>query len=414
MQNIVIVADLGHASPRWVGFSNSIASQGIKVHIFTPSMSQGQMNFLGVILHENIVLHQAAKFKMKYKSESHMSPLVRRLRSYSFSLKRRLTFSLRISSPPTENELIENWETEIEFSIREIQRTFMIDLIVSSSSPFYCHKLAFSLGEKFNIPWFADYRDLHALNHNLLTVDQHTLEAEKVLISSCAGVITTCESFALSIREMVNKPVYILRNGFESLESYNSDITPVKRNSIFYTGQIYPKSQNIHMFLDALCEHNSSSFEKIEFRIFGTSSNIIKQYFQLRNERVPSWIKLEKEVSRLTSRIKQHEAGLLLLMDWKDTGKGVPLTTKLYEYLSSGVPIMLITENEISETISIIELSHSGKVFRTKLELLSFLKIFASSKFELQQRNLEYIANFSYDAQVTKFIPWLDDILEDN
>jgi hypothetical protein len=101
-------------------------------------------------------------------------------------------------------------------------------------------------------------------------------------------------------------------------------------------------------------------------------------------------------------------------MDWKDTGKGVPLTTKLYEYLSSGVPIMLITENEISETISIIELSHSGKVFRTKLELLSFLKIFASSKFELQQRNLEYIANFSYDAQVTKFILWLDDILEDN
>ena len=414
MQSIIVVTDLGHASPRWVGFSNSIARRGIKVHIFTPSMSRGQMNFLGVILHENIVLHQAAKFKMEYKSDRHMSPLIRRLRSYCLLIKGRFTLLDRISSSLTENELIENWETEIESSIRDIQRTLMIDLIVSSSSPFYCHKMAFSLGEKFNIPWFADYRDLHALNHNLQTIDERTLEAEKELISSCAGVITTCESFALLLREMVNKPVYILRNGFESLESDSSDIALVKRNSIFYTGQIYPKSQNIHMFLDALCEHNSSSFEKIEFRIFGTSSNIIKQYFQLRNERLPSWIILEKEVSRLTSRNKQREAGLLLLLDWKDIGKGVPLLTKLYEYLSSGVPIMLITENDTSEKISIIEHSRSGTVLRTKLELLNFLKTFASSEFELHQRNLEYIATFSYDAQVTKFIPWLDDILEYN
>ncbi len=411
MKRIFLIADLGHASPRWVGYANALSKQSVEVHVFTPSMTRGQMKFLGVNLKEEICLHQSESLKMSYKRKSHLNRVSHKF-DYLLSIAKIKLFGLRENQLEFPNkDLINVWKTEIDQAISSIKRTSREDIIISSSSPFDCHLIASELARKHDIPWFPDYRDLFSLNHNLQVADENLIALEKRILKDCDGIITTSESFAKRIQGVSIKPTFVLKNGFEIQAlrklKYQGSL------NLLYTGQIYPNSQNLSLFLDSICSINTKNSKKIKFILIGTSSNLIKMYFNERALQIPSWIKLKREVSRSDSWRLQANAGALLLFDWKDNGKGVPLTTKLYEYLYSGKPILLVTENVSSETISIIEKSEAGFICRSKQELEEVLRKLLNRSLPTLHPNLNYIETFSFDSQANILLHWLDSILNE-
>ena len=409
MKRIFLVADLGHASPRWVGYANALSKLSTEVHVFTPSMTRGQMKFLGVNLRSEVTLHQSASLKMTYKRKSHLNRISHKIDAFLSITKIKLLGLDQNQSESSNENLINAWKTEIDQAISLIKRTSREDIIISSSSPFDCHLIASELARKHDIPWFPDYRDLFSLNHNLQVTDKDLFAFEKKILKDCNGIITTSESFAKRVQGVSTEPIFVLKNGFEIQE-----LRKVKfkgSSNLLYTGQIYPNSQNLKMFLDSICSLNTQNSKKIKFILIGTSSNLIKLYFNERGLRIPSWIKLKREVSRSDSWRFQANAGALLLFDWKDNGKGVPLTTKLYEYLYSGNPILLVTENLSSESISIIEKSATGFVCRSKQELEEALCKLANGSLRTLHPDLNYIETFSFDSQARSLLNWLDSLL---
>lgn len=405
-----MIADLGHASPRWVGYANALNALGIEIHIFTPKMSRGQSKFLGIQLRSGIKLHQSVSYRMSYKMMSHLNPVSRRLTVF---LGNRFTNHGRsFTSDFQENQLdlVQAWRTEIAGVIAKIREPQVDEILISSSSPFDCHVIGSSLAQEFNLNWFPDYRDLHSLNHNLPSVDQGMLLAEQDVLTKAKGVITTSVSFSVKMKEITSNPVYVLRNGFE--RSVEKTGINRRKSRIVYTGQIYPKSQNLSMFLDAIYEFNSSNTRNIDFFLYGTSSNLIHKYFIDRESHIPSWVKLRREIPRAKSWRIQKNADALLLFDWKDEGKGIPLTTKLYEYLSAATPILLITENESSETISIIENSNSGLVCRCSHEIDSFLRQLSSDTLKFPIPNNEFIETLSFEYQAKLLLDWIKSQLD--
>ena len=134
-----------------------------------------------------------------------------------------------------------------------------VDAMVSTGPPHSMHLIALGIKKKLNIPWLADFRDpwtnIDFFDKLMLTRSaerKHRKLEERVLINADLRV-TVSWNWAEDFKEMVDKNMGVVTNGFDPDDFKNIEFKPGDKFDIVHIGSMN-KDRNPTVFWEALSE----------------------------------------------------------------------------------------------------------------------------------------------------------------
>ncbi len=348
MKSLLIICDLSHCSHRIPGLSEELVKNGWEVHVISPAMSNRQRRFIGIDPLKSWSLHETKNFKMTYDRFSHIGNTFQWLYRVYVEKKTR-AFNGRLYARPRLSTIEEIPDFAIEEHSRWIPIAFNrarklmdennVDIVMSSSSPFSSHLVAREVSKVYGIPWVADYRDLWSLNHARLGEPNPLQEKfESHLLDSASAATTVTAGLASELKSLFPGPISVVHNAFNSMTTTWKTTFSLPL-VISYTGSIYEGFQNYGTILKVLEQINKDNvYATITF--VGPSIHFISDYYKSQRRDVPSFVNLMNAVDRDLAHKIQRDADLLLVLNWDDPNQKGVESTKLFEYLGAGVPIL--------------------------------------------------------------------------
>ena len=159
-------------------------------------------------------------------------------------------------------------------------------------------------------------------------------------------VTTVSKPLAKDMAKLTGQPVHVITNGFDTdnrpdlKKKYQSEWNQFRFN-IVYTGMIYLGFQNIAPLAEAiklLVNNRKIKTGDIAVWIYGPNSNVVEPL--VRQHLVSAFFQTKKPVSHDIAIQMQKDADLLLFLEWNDTSQKGVFTTKFFEYLGAGKPII--------------------------------------------------------------------------
>ena len=222
--------------------------------------------------------------------------------------------------------------------------------IFTTYSPMADHFVAFLLKCSYpHLHWIADFRDLpldikipSRWNRSIFQI------FFKKMLTKANEIITVSEGLATELRCF-----------HSNLNIYSGCISDVRMHfqenrtetfNLNYTGSIYPDSQELYPLIKVimeLIEEGKMDRMDLKWKYCGIHSVTYKEWL------APYFREEQMEINPLfslnDSKRRQREAGINLLLTWStDIQQGI-LTTKLFEYLEAGRPILVWTNGKLEQ-----------------------------------------------------------------
>lgn len=230
-----------------------------------------------------------------------------------------------------------------------VARKVRPDIVLSSALPFSSHLLAAYIKKKLNVPWVADYRDLWSMSHftsqSRISINFRK-KIEKHVLMHADALTTVSAPLSANLGKLSTTAVQVVTNGFDVDETASHPIQlPAEweacRLNILYTGMSYPGYQDLQPLIKALARlHTSGRINPGQILVwfFGPNNEVftplIKEYA------LEAYFKIRGSVSHPESMALQMNADLLLFLEWTDLRHKGIFTTKFFEYLGAGKPIL--------------------------------------------------------------------------
>src|SRR5690606_21310251 len=198
--------------------------------------------------------------------------------------------------------------------------------------------------------WLADYRDLWTDHHALPGLPVVRL-VERVIerrVLHAADVVTTVSApLAERLRrQLMTKDVHVIENGVDPDDFAPLDPEPIfprdGRVRLVYTGSIHPQ-QNVDAFFEALAvlaRGGDSDIDRLDVQIATWTAS----YVRARAGRVgvAHLVTIRDAVPRDEALRMQRDADFLIFLPWADRAETGVLTGKVFEYICSGTPILMM------------------------------------------------------------------------
>lgn len=228
------------------------------------------------------------------------------------------------------------------------------DAIWATSDPLVPLEVAASVAAKADIPLVADIRDsFNAQQFGAWYKRPFNARSERRLCRSARAVVTVSTGLANALERCLKKPVTVIPNGFDpTLLPSCPPPVDAERFTLLYSGNINPKEQNPEPLFEALalCSRQGrieSNRVKVVFlgsRLEDLKRCVKKQYLDAFAEVLPSVA--HNEV------LNFHKRSAALLSFTHPGTRGIP-TTKIFDYLASGRPILAVPDDrgDVSEIL---------------------------------------------------------------
>jgi len=264
--------------------------------------------------------------------------------------------------------------------IRAAAEAASVDLVFSSSPPATSHVLARRLAADLGKPWVADLRDpwadMHTLDRNAFR-RWMDVRLERRTLSNAAALTTVSAPMAKRFSTDYTVPVHVIMNGYDAADvpAALADVQPeADRLTLVYTGLLYEGRRTPLMVFQALQRlhaRGAIDLARVAVRLYGRNLAIAER--QLRDfPELAGVVQCGGEVSYQESLVLQRRATVLLLLEWPDPRAVGVVTGKLFEYLSTGRPILAIGPRG-GEIDRILGETRSGTLAETVEELESEL-----------------------------------------
>jgi hypothetical protein len=401
--NILILSDIGMASPRILNIAEGLNEIGHQTYLLTPSMTRKQRKLFGVDLYTNLNLIYLKNFRMRYFRNN--TVLTSKLMSIIYKVLDKIRFHSRtIRLQINEYQMLKIHAT-VNQTLRVVDK-HKIDILLTSSGPISMQVIGNKIKEQRQITWIADYQDLWSQNHNSKAYSKVQFKRfEKQILRSADGVITVSENFSKKMSFIYSGFISTIYLGYMP----SPKITKTAKSSrltILYSGQVYSKYQKLFEFLDCIIK-NQNIFEHCDFIFVGQSSKLVKNYFSERRIKVPTNFTLIGFVDRKKSIELQHRADILLIFKWENLNETGILPTKFFEYVSANKPILAYGTTKRDELSNFIFKYNLGYQISSSHELVLFLENLQPLKnfagYKAKYRNLEYKAQaVKLDAFIVK------------
>jgi glycosyltransferase involved in cell wall biosynthesis len=242
------------------------------------------------------------------------------------------------------------------------------DVVLSSSGPYTAHLVAMAARRAgLTDTWVADFRDLWVDNHIFPGLFPFTIR-ERSLQRQCLGtadvVITVSEGLARRLEPWTKAPVHVVRNGFDPDAHADAPAARIYPDDdkirVVYTGTTYAAGQDPQPLLAALARLRDDApdvAERLEVVVVGQGSD--GWLDAARRLGVEERVAPSAPVARDDALRMQRDADALVLLDWARPDEGV-LTGKLFEYLATNAPIVVVGGDASSPIADVVSRSGRG------------------------------------------------------
>lgn len=228
------------------------------------------------------------------------------------------------------------------------------DVIISTYGPKWTHLLAERIkSEHPAIHWIADYRD--ALAYSERTTTQENLDFPKTHTALADHTFTVAPLDHMAMNLAAGQSHTFIPNGFDPEESTHQARVPTNKFRLAYTGTLYndgdAKSdlRPLLLALDDLIEAGKLDSEDVEFVYCGPSEDMFLS--QITSTQYLNW-KSPGVVPREQALRLQAESSLLVMCTWNtEFARGI-ITSKIYEYFASRVPIICLCSGCVPHSLS--------------------------------------------------------------
>jgi hypothetical protein len=242
------------------------------------------------------------------------------------------------------------------------------DLIISSGPPHSTHLIAMDLKNKFQIPWVSDFRDpwtnIDFYKELKLTnwADAKHKRLEKYVLTNSDLVLTVGNQLKQELTELGASKVEVVENGYDT-EDFNDPKTLKLDNefTIAHIGSFTP-SRNHKILWQSLKEislENKKFRNDFKLKLIGKVDHSI--YESLNEHGISDHVQSLGYLSHNEVIAQQKKSKVLLLMvNNTPNAKGI-ITGKVFEYIASGRPILVIGPKD-GDLSAIIANTNSGVV----------------------------------------------------
>jgi len=236
-------------------------------------------------------------------------------------------------------------------ALRVMERT-PIDLVYSSSPPVSAHIAAMRVARHAQVPWVADFRDLWTANPDYIAPGWRRMldrRLESRLLATANGIVTVSENLAavLAARAGSGVPVQSIPNGYDEADFAGITVgeQEPKRFRIVHAGTFYG-SRSPESFLrgvEQLLEREPAARDRLRIRLVGNVGSRFEPLLASFEARIPGVLERTGYVEhqRALAEIMSADA-LLLVIGGDNEGAAGVMTGKLFEYLRTGRPILLM------------------------------------------------------------------------
>ncbi len=249
-----------------------------------------------------------------------------------------------------------------------IIREEKIDLIFSSSPPQTNHMIARKASRKTGVPWVADFRDpwtdVFWLNENtkrMKWIHRWDRRIEKKTINRMDAIVTVGPSLVRILQRKTNKPINLITNGYDERYFTGEVYQRSEKFRIIYAGSI-SREQHPECFFNSLTEamKNADFRKDMEMLWLGNFPTYIHDLVNSLDYKNQIHFSPYTHYSESIEKIRNSD--LLLLIIPKTTDNECIITSKIFEYIGAGRPI--ITYGPVTGDAGIILAETGcGKVF---------------------------------------------------
>lgn len=238
------------------------------------------------------------------------------------------------------------WLPSAYHEARKLTRDWLPDIVFASGPPFTAALVAKLLSRRIRRPWLLELRDRWADDpYDVVPAWRARLDqwTERRTLDSATGLVTVSEPWAEFYRSKYAKPVTTIYNGYnpddfkedDRREAHSSDSHLV----IGYTGKIYPGRRDPTPLFEALHRMGTAA-EKVRIVFVGTDPYHVLPLAE--KARVRHCVEIRPEIPYAEALAFQQTVDVLLLMQWNDPREQGSCPGKLFEYIASLRPILLL------------------------------------------------------------------------
>jgi glycosyltransferase involved in cell wall biosynthesis len=249
--------------------------------------------------------------------------------------------------------------------LSEYLRDHPVDAILTNGPPHTAHMIGYHLKKRFNIPWHADYQDPWTASDvyrrlMLNPVSRRVHEAMQRRIFRTADKITICsQSWKRDLEALGARDVGVIHWGYDEDEV---TVELVRRSSAFtmrHYGRIGP-DRVVSGFWKAIAEltkERPDFCRDLEIELAGFIGGAVRD--EINASGLSAHVRILKHRNRREALAGMREAQVLLLIINDEPNSQGRLPGKLFEYVASRRPILLLGPDP-GEASAIVRDLHAG------------------------------------------------------
>lgn len=234
----------------------------------------------------------------------------------------------------------------VRFLTRYLQR-HPVDVVVSTGTPHSMHLIGYGVWKRTGILWIADFRDpwtnIDFYHQLMLTqwADRRHRKLEAKVLQNATLVTTVSWTWAEQMKQLGARRVEVITNGFDAEDFDFLPVEPDPAFTIIHAG-VMNADRNPLTLWKALSRRIQQDSEIPDFKLLfvGPVDYRVKQ--SLEEYGLSKFVEIRNYVphSEVLQLMARASALLLVLNNTPDVMGRIP--GKLYEYMASGRPILLI------------------------------------------------------------------------
>lgn len=310
--------------------------------------------------------------------------------------KNRIEAKLSVVSDPRASWRRQSLASALQLGLRS-------DVVISTFGPTAAHLIAYDM--KVANPalfWIADYRDLwfqSARNSETTSLKNTATITHRNTVGEKADLITAVSrDIVLQLEQLLRREAVYSPNGFDTEDRQVTEALskrpekPAGPLRIVHTGTLYEDSRDPSPLLECLIsleQEGSLTAGDVTVDFYGSRVSLANRL--AKHPEYFKFIRVMGHRPRDETLAVQRNAGLLLLLESSEPEARGVLTGKVFEYLTTGRPILCIGSSPEYEIGQLLAATGTGRAFGPS-EMATFASVFLQT---IQGEGLftEYRAN---------------------
>lgn len=347
----------GVGGQRWLKMSKYLPQHGWQPVVFTPSnpeMASVDEALLGDVVRGTQVIKRPIMepfglyklFTGKARDERIQTAFLKEEGNGGSSWKERLALWVRSNLFIPDARVW--WVRPSVRFLKRYLREHPVDVVITTGPPHSMHLIGLALKRSTGVQWLADFRDpwtgIDYYSQLSLTrwADRRHKRLEREVLKDADRIVTVSWRWARDLEALGAKNVAVITNGYDRADLPLDPVRVDDRYTLVHAGSLSPTRDQPGLWglLAALCRSDTSFAERFSLRLIGAvDASVIES---MKAAGLGAHVERVGRLSRSDTMREVMKARVLLLPINNTANQHGILPTKMYEYLSTGRPILAV------------------------------------------------------------------------